>query len=80
VHPSARPIAAGQAQHPQVQVRLADCAVEGVAARVLSGQADLGIAPEREPAPQPDAGMLFELPFALVFPQGHPLEAHEQGG
>jgi DNA-binding transcriptional LysR family regulator len=51
-----------------------------VAARGLSGQADLGIAPEREPAPQPNAGMLFELPFALVFPQGHPLEAHEQGG
>ena len=73
-----RAIAAWQVQHPDVQVRLADCALESVAARVLSGEADLGIAPEREPAPQLDAQLLFELPFALVFPQGHPLESRKQ--
>jgi DNA-binding transcriptional LysR family regulator len=73
-----RAIAAWQAQHPDVQVRLADCALDSVAARVLSGEADLGIAPEREPAPQLDAQLLFELPFALVFPQGHPLEARKK--
>jgi DNA-binding transcriptional LysR family regulator len=71
-------IAAWHAQHPDVQVRLADCALDSVAARVLSGEADLGIAPEREPAPQLDAQLLFELPFALVFPQGHPLEARKK--
>ncbi|MGZ5201740.1 MAG: LysR family transcriptional regulator [Telluria sp.] len=71
-------IAAWQAQHPDIQVRLADCALDSVAARVLSGEADLGIAPEREPAPQLDAQLLFELPFALVFPQGHPLESRKQ--
>jgi DNA-binding transcriptional LysR family regulator len=71
-------IGAWQAQHPEVQVRLADCAVESVTARVLSGEADLGIAPEREPAPPLDARLLFELPFALVFPQGHPLEKRKR--
>jgi DNA-binding transcriptional LysR family regulator len=71
-------IAAWQAQHPEVQVRLADCAVESVTARVLSGEADLGIAPEREPAPALEARLLFELPFALVFPQGHPLEKRKR--
>lgn len=73
-----RAIAAWQAQHPDVQVRLADCAVESVAARILSGEADVGIAPEREPAPALDARLLFELPFALVFPKGHPLERRER--
>jgi DNA-binding transcriptional LysR family regulator len=71
-------IAAWQAQHPEVQVRLADCAVESVTARVLSGETDLGIAPEREPAPPLDARLLFELPFALVFPHGHPLEQRKR--
>lgn len=73
-----RAIAAWQAEHPDVQVRLADCAVESVAARVLSGEADVGIAPEREPAPALDARLLFELPFALVFPKGHPLAQRER--
>jgi DNA-binding transcriptional LysR family regulator len=70
-----RAIAAWHARHPEVQVRLADCAVESVAARVLSGEADLGLAPEREPVAQLEARLLFEMPFALVFPRGHPLEA-----
>jgi DNA-binding transcriptional LysR family regulator len=73
-----RAIAAWHAQHPEVQVRLADCAVESVAGRVLSGEADLGIAPERAPGPQLDARLLFDMPFALVFPQGHPLGERER--
>lgn len=77
VAPSA--IAAYRAAHPDVQVRLADCEVEGVIARVLSGEVDLGIGPEREPAsPQLQARELFEMPFALVYPQGHPLQALER--
>lgn len=71
-------IAAWHAQHPDVQVRLDDCALDGVTARVLAGEADLGIAPEREPAPPLDAQLLFELPFALVFPHGHPLEERKR--
>lgn len=73
-----RAIAAWHARHPEVQVRLSDCAVESVATRVLSGEADVGLAPEREPAPQLDARLLFEMPFALVFPQGHPLQARKR--
>lgn len=67
-------IAAYGAQHPDIEVRLGDTAVESVIARVLSGEADLGIGPEREPAPPLDARPLFEMPFALVFPKGHALE------
>lgn len=67
-------IAAYRARHPDIEVRLKDTAVEGVIARVLSGEADLGIGPEREPAPPLDARPLFEMPFALVFPKGHLLE------
>ncbi|GAB3388940.1 LysR family transcriptional regulator [Massilia agri] len=67
-------IAAYRARHPDIEVRLKDTAVEGVIARVLSGEADLGIGPEREPAPPLDARPLFEMPFALVFPKDHELE------
>jgi DNA-binding transcriptional LysR family regulator len=70
-------MAAYRAEHPEIQLRLADCAVEGVIARVLSGEADIGIGPEREPVPQLQARQLFEMPFSLVFPQGHPLETAE---
>jgi len=67
-------IAAYRAQYPDIEVRLKDTEVEGVIARVLSGEADLGIGPEREPAPPLDSRPLFEMPFALVFPIGHALE------
>lgn len=67
-------IAAYRARYPDIEVRLGDTGVESVIARVLSGEADFGIGPEREPAPPLDARVLFEMPFALVFPQGHALE------
>jgi DNA-binding transcriptional LysR family regulator len=67
-------IAAYRVRHPDIEVRLGDTAVESVIARVLSGEADFGIGPEREPAPPLDARLLFEMPFALVFPTGHELE------
>jgi len=71
-------IAAYRAQYPDIDVRLADTEVEGVIARVLSGEADVGIGPERSPAPPLQARELFEMPFALVFPQQHPLAARER--
>ncbi|CAN7294096.1 LysR family transcriptional regulator [Massilia sp. LjRoot122] len=71
-------IAAYRALHPDIEVRLGDTAVESVIARVLSGEADFGIGPEREPAPPLDAQLLFEMPFALVFPKGHELEGQER--
>jgi len=68
-------IAAYREQYPAIEVRLADTEVEGVIARVLSGEADFGIGPERMPAPPLDARLLFETPFALVFPKDHELAA-----
>lgn len=67
-------IAAYRRQHPDVQVRLVDCPVEQVAARVFSGEVDCGIGPERDPTPEIAATPLFEMPFVLVFPDGHPLQ------
>jgi DNA-binding transcriptional LysR family regulator len=69
-------VAAYRAGHPDIDVRVADSAVENVIARVLSGESDFGIGPERESMPQLEARELFEMPFSLVFPQGHPLEAN----
>lgn len=71
-------IAAYRALHPDIEVRLGDTGVESVIARVLSGEADFGIGPEREPAPPLDAQLLFEMPFALVFPKGHELEGQKR--
>jgi DNA-binding transcriptional LysR family regulator len=71
-------VAAYRAAHPDIDVRVADSAVEHVIARVLSGESDFGIGPERESVPQLEARELFEMPFSLVFPQGHPLEANER--
>lgn len=71
-------IAAYRAAYPDIQVKLVDCAVENVNARVASGEVDIGIGPERDPAAQIDAKVLFEMPFVLVFPQGHPLESRER--
>lgn len=68
-------IAAYRAGQPGIEVRLADCAVDDVATRVLAGEADFGVGPERDPAPHLAARELFAMPFALVFPHGHPLEA-----
>lgn len=71
-------LAAYRAIQPDIDVRVADSAVENVIARVLSGESDFGIGPERESMPQLEARELFEMPFSLVFPQGHPLEASER--
>lgn len=71
-------IAAYRAAYPDIQVKLVDCAVETVNARVLSGEVDFGVGPERDTSAQVAAQVLFEMPFVLVFPQGHPLEAHER--
>ena len=58
---------------PDIQVRLFDSMVESVLPRVSSGEVDLGVGPERESLPEIEASTLFELPFVVVFPPGHPL-------
>jgi len=67
-------MAAFGAEHPGVQLRLADCAVESVLARVAAGEADLGIGPERPTGAGMAVQELFDMPFMAVFPQGHALE------
>jgi DNA-binding transcriptional LysR family regulator len=67
-------IAAYRALHPEVEIRLADCAVESVLARTANGEVDFGIGPERATASEISARTLFEMPFMVVFPKKHPLE------
>ncbi|WP_409028186.1 LysR family transcriptional regulator [Janthinobacterium sp. SUN098] len=71
-------IAAYRQAHPDVQLRLVDCPVENVSARVFSGEVDFGIGPERDPTAEIAAQVLFEMPFVLVFPEQHPLQQKER--
>jgi DNA-binding transcriptional LysR family regulator len=71
-------IAAWRERHPDVKVSLTDCAVESVTARVLSGEVDCGIGPEREETPELDARPLLDMPFEAVIPPGHPLASRQQ--
>lgn len=66
-------IAAWRERHPDIRISLSDSPVEGVTARVLSGETDFGIGPERDGAPQLQARLLMEMPFEAVVPPGHPL-------
>jgi DNA-binding transcriptional LysR family regulator len=70
-------IAAWRNHYPEVKISLADSPVENVTARVLSGESDLGIGPERDDAAQLEARELMDMPFEAVLPSGHPLLAHE---
>lgn len=67
-------IAAYRARHPEIQLRLVDCAVESVLSRVASGEVDLGIGPERGADPEITEHALFEMPFMVVYPHKHPLD------
>lgn len=71
-------IASYRREHPEVDIRLIDCAVESVTSRVFSGEVDFGLGPERDPNSDINATLLFELPFHAVFPPGHALAAREQ--
>ncbi|MFK3736645.1 LysR family transcriptional regulator [Massilia sp. TN1-12] len=66
-------IAAWRERHPDIRISLSDSPVEGVTARVLSGETDFGIGPERDAAPQLQARLLMEMPFEAVVPPSHPL-------
>ena len=58
-------IAAFRQTHPEVQIRLADCEVDSVLARVASGEVDFGVGPERPTGFDITAQPLFELPFMM---------------
>ncbi|WP_313076362.1 LysR family transcriptional regulator [Melaminivora sp.] len=65
-------------QYPAVQLRLVDCAVESVMARVFSGEVDIGLGPEREANSDIQASELFRMPFMAVLPPGHALAKRRQ--
>jgi len=71
-------IAAYRLDHPNVQLRLVDCPVDTVPGRVLRGEVDFGIGPERDPTPGIATEVLFDMPFVLVFPDGHALQQRER--
>lgn len=66
-------IAAYRLAHPDIDIRLIDCAVESVTSRVFSGEVDIGVGPERDPNSDIIASELFTLPFVAVLPPDHAL-------
>lgn len=62
-----------QQQHPDIEVQLHDCGVEQVANKVLAGEVDFGIGPERDSSVDIQLTLLFDSPFNVVLPPQHPL-------
>jgi DNA-binding transcriptional LysR family regulator len=73
-------IAAWRAHYPDIGISLSDSPVEAVTTRVLSGETDFGIGPERDGAPQLEARELMEMPFEAVVPTDHALAKHSRLG
>jgi DNA-binding transcriptional LysR family regulator len=73
-------IAAWRERYPDIGVSLSDSPVEAVTTRVLSGETDFGIGPERDSAPQLEARELMEMPFEAVVPPDHPLAKRRRIG
>jgi DNA-binding transcriptional LysR family regulator len=71
-------IAAWRLRYPDIGISLSDSPVEAVTTRVLSGETDFGIGPERDNAPQLEARELMEMPFEAVVPPDHPLAQHSR--
>ncbi len=71
-------IAAYSKEYPAIAIRLVDCGVEEVIPKVITGEVDFGVGPERNTSSDVAAVTLFELPFMAVFPPGHPLAAQTE--
>jgi DNA-binding transcriptional LysR family regulator len=73
-------IAAWRTRYPDIRISLSDSPVEAVTTRVLSGETDFGIGPERDSAPQLEARELMDMPFEAVVPPGHALAKRRRLG
>jgi DNA-binding transcriptional LysR family regulator len=73
-------IAAWRTRYPDIGISLSDSPVEAVTTRVLSGETDFGIGPERDSAPQLEARELMEMPFEAVVPPDHALAKRRRLG
>lgn len=71
-------IAQFQGQYPDIQVQLHDCGVEQVANKVLAGEVDFAVGPERDSSNEIRTSLLFKNPFHVVLPLNHPLEQKAQ--
>ena len=65
------------ARHPGIRIHIVDALTEQVAWKVASGEADLGIAPERAVPAEVVQAKLFGDALRLVCPADHPLAARE---
>ena len=66
-------IASFRELHPAIHVQLMDCGVEQVELKVLAGEVDLGIGPERDWHADLQSELLFERAFCAVIPPEHAL-------
>lgn len=66
-------IARYRRSYPGVDIRLADCSAEDAIARVLNGEVDIGIGPQRHTSPDLAAELLVEMPIIFVCRDDHPL-------
>lgn len=63
------------AEHPDIEIHLADCGVEEVIQAVAMGKADIGVGPQRTIPAALAADPFIDPPMVAVFPRGHPLQA-----
>jgi DNA-binding transcriptional LysR family regulator len=66
-------LAQHRARHPGVQARIVECLMEQLEEKVLVGEADLGVGPERTVGPDIELVPLMQVPVMLVCPSGHRL-------
>lgn len=65
-------------KYPEIEICLADCAVEDVIPSVAAGKVDFGIGPQRSTVSAVVATPFIAPPFVAVFPPSHPLAALQQ--
>lgn len=68
-------LAVHRTRHPGVQVRIIECQAEQLEEKTLSGEADLGLGPERMVGPDTEIVPLKAAPLMLVCPREHALAA-----
>jgi len=67
-----------RAKYPNIDVRLLDTLNEEVLRRLLIGEADLGIAPQRPTPPEIEERPLFADRINAICPEGHELASRKQ--
>ena len=66
-------LAAHRSRFPGVEVRIVEYLMEDFEAKVASGEADLGVGPDRAVGPEVETILLMKLPVMLACPKRHPL-------